>query len=57
MRPETKIRFSLRLPPTIVGTEVAPKLKELLEANPPYGCEVKCNVLSAMSGFNSPDLD
>ncbi|KRW98085.1 hypothetical protein PPERSA_02972 [Pseudocohnilembus persalinus] len=57
LRPETSIRFSLRLPPTCKGPEVAPKLKELLEKDAPYGCEVTCDILSAMSGFNSPDLD
>lgn len=38
--PEIQIRISIRLPPTLNGTEAAEKLKEIILKDPPYGAKV-----------------
>jgi acetylornithine deacetylase/succinyl-diaminopimelate desuccinylase-like protein len=40
LRPNTAVKLSLRLPPTADAALVARRLKELLEADPPYGARV-----------------
>jgi len=40
LRPQTSLKLSLRLPPTADGPLVARRMKEMLEADPPYGATV-----------------
>jgi acetylornithine deacetylase/succinyl-diaminopimelate desuccinylase-like protein len=40
LRPKTSVKLSLRLPPTADGALVARRVKEVLEAEPPYGARV-----------------
>jgi acetylornithine deacetylase/succinyl-diaminopimelate desuccinylase-like protein len=40
LRPKTSVKLSLRLPPTADGALAARRLKEVLEADPPYGATV-----------------
>jgi acetylornithine deacetylase/succinyl-diaminopimelate desuccinylase-like protein len=40
LRPKTALKLSLRLPPTADGPLVARRVKEVLEADPPYGARV-----------------
>jgi acetylornithine deacetylase/succinyl-diaminopimelate desuccinylase-like protein len=40
LRPKTSVKLSLRLPPTADGPRVARRMKEVLEADPPYGATV-----------------
>jgi acetylornithine deacetylase/succinyl-diaminopimelate desuccinylase-like protein len=40
LRPKTSLKLSLRLPPTADGPLVARRMKEMLEADPPYGATV-----------------
>jgi len=40
-RPQTSLKLSLRLPPTIDGDGAAKALKRLLEADPPYHANVR----------------
>ncbi len=54
LRPYTTLKLSLRLPPTLDAKVVAPKLKELLEKDPPYGAKVVYNLEDAAAGWNAP---
>jgi acetylornithine deacetylase/succinyl-diaminopimelate desuccinylase-like protein len=40
MQPMTALKLSLRLPPTLDPVAAGQRLKTILEANPPYGCDV-----------------
>jgi acetylornithine deacetylase/succinyl-diaminopimelate desuccinylase-like protein len=54
LRPHTAVKLSLRLPPTVDGEAAARALKSLLEADPPYGAEVRFEPDHAASGWNAP---
>ncbi|MGB8377424.1 MAG: M20 family metallopeptidase [Rhodanobacteraceae bacterium] len=56
MRPFTAAKLSLRLPPTLDGDAAGKFVKRLLEADPPYGCEVSFKLEKAASGWNAPAL-
>lgn len=40
LRPETRLKLSLRLPPTLNAEKAAKRLKEILTRNPPYGAHI-----------------
>src|SRR5262249_52485930 len=40
LRPHTSVKLSLRLPPTADAARAARRVKEVLEAEPPYGAKV-----------------
>lgn len=48
LHPQTALKLSLRLPPTLDPDTAAATLKTLLEADPPYGCGVlfRCEMRS-----------
>ncbi len=54
LRPQTSLKLSLRLPPTIDGQRAARTLKGLLEADPPHGATVRCEVDEGATGWNAP---
>ncbi|HEX4081198.1 MAG TPA: M20/M25/M40 family metallo-hydrolase [Rhizomicrobium sp.] len=54
--PYTTARLSLRLPPTLRGSQAGAVLKQVLEAAPPYGSEVSFTGGEAASGWNAPEL-
>lgn len=56
MRPETVLKLSIRLPPTCDAKQAGIRLKEILEKDPPYGAEVKCNIIAAMPGWNANEF-
>ncbi|HYD48695.1 MAG TPA: M20/M25/M40 family metallo-hydrolase [Terriglobales bacterium] len=57
LRPSTTVRLSLRLPPTADAGAASMALKRTLEADPPYGAQVKFTVDSfGSSGWKSPAL-
>ena len=41
LRPQTAVKLSLRIPPTLDAPAAARRLKEILEADPPYGARVR----------------
>ena len=45
---------SLRIPPTVNGEKAAAKLKEILEADPPYGARVRFEAGQAATGWHAP---
>lgn len=56
LRPETAVKLALRLPPTVNAAEAGPRLKELLEANPPHGAEVSFDITDMAQGWSAVPL-
>jgi acetylornithine deacetylase/succinyl-diaminopimelate desuccinylase-like protein len=56
LRPETAVKLSLRLPPTVDAKAAAKVLKETLEANPPYGTTVTFEGEKGADGWNAPPV-
>jgi acetylornithine deacetylase/succinyl-diaminopimelate desuccinylase-like protein len=54
--PYTMARLSLRLPPTLPGSEAGGVLKQLLEDAPPYHSDVRFEGAESASGWNAPAL-
>src|SRR3989440_3417652 len=54
LRPKTQLVLSLRLPPTLKAERAARRVKELLEADPPYGARVRFAYGQAATGWNAP---
>ncbi|MGY8813546.1 MAG: M20 family metallopeptidase [Gammaproteobacteria bacterium] len=54
MRPSTSVKISLRLPPTCDATLATQALKDLLEANPPYGAKVSFTPDWEATGWHAP---
>jgi acetylornithine deacetylase/succinyl-diaminopimelate desuccinylase-like protein len=56
LRPFTAAKLSLRLPPTVDAEAAGEALREILEADPPYGATVSFVPEHAGAGWNAPDL-
>jgi acetylornithine deacetylase/succinyl-diaminopimelate desuccinylase-like protein len=56
LRPYTSAKLSLRLPPTLDPEKAGIALKNLLEADPPYGASVTFASEGAGAGWNAPPL-
>jgi len=56
LRTDTTLKLSVRIPPHVSATEADKELKQILEANPPYGAHVTYKGLAAMAGWASPEL-
>ena len=56
LRPSTSARLVMRLPPTLNADEVAPRIKEILEADPPPGSKVTFELDVPQSGWCAPEL-
>lgn len=54
MQPMVALKLSLRLPPTVDPHAAAARMKALLEADPPYGCEVAFRPDMCAPGWNAP---
>jgi acetylornithine deacetylase/succinyl-diaminopimelate desuccinylase-like protein len=54
LRPRTVARISFRLPPSLPADPAAQRLKQILEADPPYGAKVTFTADKAGSGWNAP---
>jgi acetylornithine deacetylase/succinyl-diaminopimelate desuccinylase-like protein len=54
LRPQTTLKLSFRLPPTLAPATAAAAIKRTLERDPPYGARVSFTVESAMGGWNAP---
>jgi acetylornithine deacetylase/succinyl-diaminopimelate desuccinylase-like protein len=57
LRPYTSVKLSVRIPPTLDPALASNKLKELLEANPPYGAKVEFEVEKSSMGWAAPSLN
>jgi acetylornithine deacetylase/succinyl-diaminopimelate desuccinylase-like protein len=56
LRPQTTVKLSLRVPPTLDVNKASKALKKLLQANPPYGAKVTVDLEKASPGWNAPPL-
>ena len=56
LRPHTAVKISFRLPPTKDVDEASRAMKELLEADPPYGARVTFDPEQGGAGWNAPEL-
>jgi acetylornithine deacetylase/succinyl-diaminopimelate desuccinylase-like protein len=56
LRPQTSVKLSLRVPPTLNGANAGEFLKQLLEKDPPYGAKVTFALEKDGSGWNAPQL-
>ena len=56
LRPRTSLKLSVRLPPTLPADAVIPRLKELLEHDPPCGAKVSFDGVEAAAGWDAPEL-
>ena len=56
LKPFLNVKLSLRTPPTFDAKKAEEVLKNLLEENPPYNCEVIYEGNNAGSGWNSPPM-
>jgi acetylornithine deacetylase/succinyl-diaminopimelate desuccinylase-like protein len=56
LRPQTSVKLSLRVPPTLNGARAGEFVKQLLEADPPYGAKVSFKLEKDGSGWNAPQL-
>jgi acetylornithine deacetylase/succinyl-diaminopimelate desuccinylase-like protein len=54
LRPVTRLKLSLRLPPTVDGERASAELKKLLEHDPPLSASVRFEPESAATGWNAP---
>src|SRR6185503_17391351 len=53
LRPKTVLNLSLRLPPTVDGPTAATVLKQILEADPPYGAKVTFEFGQSATGWHA----
>jgi acetylornithine deacetylase/succinyl-diaminopimelate desuccinylase-like protein len=54
LRPRTVAKVSFRVPPTMDADKAAVRLKQIFEADPPYGAKVTFNPEKAGTGWNAP---
>jgi acetylornithine deacetylase/succinyl-diaminopimelate desuccinylase-like protein len=54
LRPWTRLKLAIRLPPTCDAERAAVALERALCADPPYGAEVRFHVEAADDGWNAP---
>ncbi len=54
LRPATSLKLSLRVPPTVDAAQATQRLKQILEADPPYGASVRFEADTPATGWNAP---
>ena len=54
LRPKTELMLSLRIPPTVDAQAAAQRVKQVLEADPPYGARVRFEAGQAATGWHAP---
>ena len=54
LRPQTSLKLSIRIPPTLDAEGAERKIKELLENDPPYGARVTFDLEKGATGWNAP---
>jgi len=56
LRPKTSVKVSLRIPPTMDADFAVRRLKQMLEADPPYGARVSFEPEQPGGGWNAPEM-
>ena len=54
LRPQTSLKLSLRIPPTLDAARANQRLTEILEADPPYGAKVRFETSTPSPGWDAP---
>jgi acetylornithine deacetylase/succinyl-diaminopimelate desuccinylase-like protein len=54
LRPQTALKLSLRIPPTLDAARAGGRLTELLESDPPYGARVRFAGGTPSPGWDAP---
>jgi acetylornithine deacetylase/succinyl-diaminopimelate desuccinylase-like protein len=56
LRPFTRLKLSLRIPPRVDAAAAAQAVKQLLEKDPPYGARVSFSDINASAGWDAPEV-
>jgi acetylornithine deacetylase/succinyl-diaminopimelate desuccinylase-like protein len=56
LRPFTRLKLSIRIPPRVDPEAAARAVKQLLEKDPPYGARVAFEVSGANAGWDAPEM-
>jgi acetylornithine deacetylase/succinyl-diaminopimelate desuccinylase-like protein len=56
LRPFTKLKLSIRIPPRVDPSRAGAALKRVLEADPPYGAKVTLTGADGSAGWDAPAL-
>jgi acetylornithine deacetylase/succinyl-diaminopimelate desuccinylase-like protein len=56
LRPFTRLKLSIRIPPRVDPDAAARAVKQLLEKDPPYGARVAFEVSGANAGWDAPEM-
>jgi acetylornithine deacetylase/succinyl-diaminopimelate desuccinylase-like protein len=56
LRPFTRLKLSIRIPPRVDATLAAAAVKRTLEQDPPYGARVSFTGASTSAGWDAPEL-
>jgi acetylornithine deacetylase/succinyl-diaminopimelate desuccinylase-like protein len=54
LRPTTAVKLSIRIPPLVDAAKATAQLKQVLEADPPYGAHVRFEPDHQADGWNAP---
>jgi len=54
LRPQTRLKLSLRLPPIVDAERASAALRKVLESDPTHGATVRFEAESAATGWNAP---
>jgi acetylornithine deacetylase/succinyl-diaminopimelate desuccinylase-like protein len=56
LRPFTRLKLSIRIPPRVDPDRAAQAVKQLLETDPPYGARVSFEISGANAGWDAPEM-
>src|SRR5262249_37620417 len=56
LRPSTKLKLSIRIPPRVDPDKAAAAVKRALETDPPYGAKVAFSDVGASAGWDAPEM-
>ena len=56
LRPFTKLKLSLRIPPRVDAQTAARAVQRALERDPPYGAKVSFSEIGANAGWDAPEM-
>jgi len=56
LRPFTRLKLSIRIPPRVDPKKAAAAVKEVLEKDPPYGAKVSFSDIGANAGWDAPEM-
>lgn len=56
LRPETAVKLSLRLPPTLPAGDAVALVRELMTTDPPYGARITFEDVEGASGWDAPPV-